>query len=82
MPASITAGCLAAAAILAACTGGCIPPPAADQPIRLIAEAEDFRVETGPWQVVPFRENYFASTFAISAGCTCTGARSIRGKVE
>ena len=35
-------------------------------PIRLIAEAEGFTVEAGPWKVVPYRENYFASTFAIS----------------
>src|SRR5262245_60637655 len=48
----------------------------ADKPIRLIAEAEDFRVEKGPWKVVPFRENYYASTFAISflSRMACLGA--------
>ncbi|MCG3148649.1 MAG: hypothetical protein PCFJNLEI_02094 [Verrucomicrobiae bacterium] len=35
------------------------------QPVRLIAEAEDFTVKSG-WQVLPYRENYFASTFAIT----------------
>ncbi len=45
-------------------------PPA----LRLIAEAEDFAVESGEWRVVPWGENYFASTFA--------GVRSVeRGSV-
>ena len=35
------------------------------KPVRLIAEAEDFTVKTG-WQVTPYRENYFASTFAVT----------------
>ncbi|MSR42635.1 MAG: hypothetical protein EXS19_01195, partial [Pedosphaera sp.] len=45
-------------------------------PLRLIAEAEDFKVEKGPWQVVPYRENYYASTFAISflSRMGCLGA--------
>ncbi|MEQ2009413.1 MAG: hypothetical protein ABMA26_21740 [Limisphaerales bacterium] len=48
----------------------------APKPIRLIAEAEDFKVEKGPWQVVPYRENYYASTFAISflSRMGCLGA--------
>src|SRR5207302_7895610 len=48
----------------------------ADRPIRLLAEAEDFRVEKGPWKVVPFRENYYACTFAISflSRMACLGA--------
>lgn len=37
----------------------------AQQPVRLIAEAEDFTVKSG-WKVTPYRENYFASTFAIT----------------
>lgn len=37
----------------------------AQPPVRLIAEAEDFTVKTG-WQVTPYRENYFASTFAVT----------------
>jgi hypothetical protein len=32
----------------------------------LLAEAEDFTPITPGWQVVPFRENYFACTFAIT----------------
>ncbi len=45
-------------------------------PIRLIAEAEDFTVEKGPWQRVPYRENYFAGTFAITflSRMACLGA--------
>lgn len=40
--------------------------PAQDKkPVRLIAEAEDFSVRSG-WKVVPYRENYYASTFAIT----------------
>ena len=35
------------------------------KPVRLIAEAEDFAVKSG-WQVTPYRENYFASTFAVT----------------
>lgn len=38
---------------------------AAAKPVRLFAEAEDFTIKEG-WQVLPFRENYFASTFAVS----------------
>lgn len=46
------------------------------RPIRLIAEAEDFTVEKGAWKVVPYRENYFASTFAITflSRMGCLGA--------
>ena len=39
--------------------------PAQDRrPVRLFAEAEDFTVKSPGWQVVPYRENYFAGTFA------------------
>ncbi len=34
--------------------------------VRLFAEAEDFTARGEGWSVMPFRENYFASTFAIS----------------
>src|SRR4051794_35127519 len=46
------------------------------KPIRLIAEAEDFAVEKGAWKVVPYRENYYASTFAITflSRMGCLGA--------
>ena len=45
-------------------------------PVRLFAEAEDFTLKGDGWQVVPFRENYFASTFAISflSRMGCLGA--------
>jgi hypothetical protein len=36
------------------------------KPVRLFAEAEDFTVEKGRWAVMPYRENYFASTFAVT----------------
>ncbi len=52
------------------------PSPAQQKPVRLIAEAEDFGVKSEGWQVVPYRENYFASTFAISflSRMGCLGA--------
>lgn len=48
----------------------------ARKPVRLFAEAEDFSVKTAGWTVVPYRENYFASTFAISflSRMGCLGA--------
>jgi hypothetical protein len=50
--------------------------PAQQKPVRLIAEAEDFTIEKGPWKKVPYRENYYASTFAISflSRMACLGA--------
>ena len=54
----ILSGMLAAAAMAAS---------AQDQkPVRLMAEAEDFAPKGAGWEVVPYRENYFASTFAIT----------------
>ncbi len=46
------------------------------KPVRLFAEAEDFTLKSGGWQVVPYRENYFASTFAVSflSRMACLGA--------
>jgi len=46
------------------------------KPIRLLAEAEDFTVRGDGWQVVPYRENYFAATFAVSflSRMGCLGA--------
>ena len=46
------------------------------KPVRLIAEAEDFEIKSDGWQVVPYRENYFASTFAVSflSRMACLGA--------
>jgi len=45
-------------------------------PIRLLAEGEDFTPQGDGWQVVPYRENYFASTFAVSflSRMACLGA--------
>jgi hypothetical protein len=47
-----------------------------EKPIRLIAEAEDFTVVKDGWSVVPYRENYFASTFALTflSRMACLGA--------
>ena len=45
-------------------------------PVRLFAEAEDFTLKSEGWKVVPYRENYFASTFAVSflSRMACLGA--------
>ena len=51
-------------AILLLCTVA-LGAAAEDKAVRLIAEAEDFTVEKGEWRVVPWPENYYASTFAI-----------------
>lgn len=50
----------------------------AKPPVRLFAEAEDFEIVSGPWSIVPFRENYFASTFAMTflSRMACLGAPS------
>ncbi|MBN9522243.1 hypothetical protein J0H58_27615 [bacterium] len=62
---------LAAGAALAS------PAPAQEKtPVRLFAEAEDFTVKSPGWAVVPFRENYFAGTFAVTflSRMACLGA--------
>lgn len=43
--------------------------------VRLFAEAEDFTVKSG-WEVVPYRENYYAGTFAVTflSRMACLGA--------
>ncbi len=44
-----------------------VPPPLSGaRAVRLVAEAEDFTVESAGWSVLPFGQNYYASTFAIS----------------
>lgn len=51
--------------------------PAQDRtPVRLFAEAEDFAVKSPGWQVVPYRENYYAGTFAVTflSRMACLGA--------
>jgi hypothetical protein len=43
------------------------PAPAQDKkPVRLFAEAEDFTVTSPGWKVTPYRDNYYACTFAIT----------------
>lgn len=36
------------------------------KPVRLFAEAEDFTVTSSGWKVLPYRENYYAGTFAVT----------------
>ncbi|MBA4191161.1 MAG: hypothetical protein C0467_24540 [Planctomycetaceae bacterium] len=45
-------------------------------PVRLIAEAEDFEVKSPGWKVMPYRDNYYASTFAVTflSRMGCLGA--------
>jgi hypothetical protein len=59
--------------VFLASSGGAQIP---EKPIRLFAEAEDFKVVKPGWDVVPYRENYFASTFAITflSRMACLGA--------
>jgi len=51
-------------------------PAQAPKPVRLFAEAEDFTLKGDGWHVVPYRENYFASTFAVTflSRMGCLGA--------
>src|SRR5206468_2890786 len=64
------------AALLAVLT--LVPIAAAQEktPVRLFAEAEDFAVKSPGWKVVPFRENYYACTFAVTflSRMACLGA--------
>jgi len=48
----------------------------AAKPARILLEAEDFKPEQGGWAVVPFRENFYCSTFAVSflSRMACLGA--------
>jgi hypothetical protein len=45
-------------------------------PVRLFVEAEDFAVKSPGWRVMPYRDNYFAGTFAITflSRMGCLGA--------
>jgi hypothetical protein len=36
------------------------------KPVRLFAEAEDFTPTTRGWKVLPYRDNYFAGSFAVT----------------
>ena len=52
------------------------PASAQDKlPVRLFVEAEDFDVKSG-WRVMPYRDNYYAGTFAITflSRMACLGA--------
>ncbi len=70
--------CVVGLAWLVVCGGGgwdlCVQA-AEPVPVRLFAEAEDFTVASG-WEVVPYRDNYFAGTFAITflSRMACLGA--------
>jgi len=54
----------------------CLAAAAEQKPVRLFAEAEDFKVEKGEWREVPYGENYFAGTFAVTflSRKACLGA--------
>jgi len=54
----------------------CLAAAAGQKPVRLFAEAEDFKVEKGEWREVPYGENYFAGTFAVTflSRKACLGA--------
>ena len=69
-PASRTLSFAVALVVLAGAAG------AAQRPVRLLAEAEDFSVQRGPWKTVPYGANYYASTFAITflSRMACLGA--------
>ena len=41
-------------------------PAQEKKPVRLFAEAEDFTVTSSGWKVLPYRDNYYAGTFAIT----------------
>ena len=45
-----------------------VPAAAAQdkKPVRLFAEAEDFEVRSPGWKVMAYRDNYYASTFAVT----------------
>jgi hypothetical protein len=46
------------------------------QPVRLMVEAEDFEVRSPGWKVMPYRDNYYCGTFAITflSRMGCLGA--------
>ncbi len=72
----MTKGILALAAVFAMSAGAACAAPPGSLPVRVFAEAEDFTVKDAGWQPVPYRENYFASTFAITflSRMACLGA--------
>jgi len=54
----------------------CAVAAGGQKPLRLFIEGEDFQVVSGDWKVVPYPENYFASTFAVTflSRMACLGA--------
>ena len=54
----------------------CAVAAGGQKPLRLFVEGEDFQVVSGDWKVVPYPENYFASTFAVTflSRMACLGA--------
>jgi hypothetical protein len=46
------------------------------KPIRLMVEAEDFEVRSPGWKVMPYRDNYYCGTFAVTflSRMGCLGA--------
>lgn len=59
--------------LLVVALGATVSPAAV--PARIVAEAEDFTIQSG-WRMIPFRRNYFSSTFAITflSRQACLGA--------
>ena len=53
-------------------------------PVRLFLEAEDFEVKSPGWRVMPYRDNYFACTFAVTflsrMGCLAAPEQLDEGK--
>jgi hypothetical protein len=49
---------------------------AGQRPVRLFAEGEDFTAEKEGWTVIPYRQNYYAGTFAVTflSRMACLGA--------
>lgn len=45
-------------------------------PVRLMVEAEDFEVKSPGWKVMPYRDNYYCCTFAVTflSRMGCLGA--------
>ncbi len=54
------------------------------KPVRLFAEAEDFIVTSRGWKVMPYRDNYYAGSFAITflsrMGCLSASDEMDAGK--
>ncbi|MFP4055752.1 MAG: hypothetical protein ACLF0G_02665 [Candidatus Brocadiia bacterium] len=62
----------------------CLGAAAERKPVRLFAEGEDFLAKEGGWRLVPYRENYYAATFAVTflSRMACLGAPAQCEQVE